>query len=462
MTGSTGLSVKRIEALLDEKSFVEIGSAVKARATDFNPAPADAPSDGVVCGYGTIEGKRVYVYSQEASVLGGSIGEMHAKKICNIYDLAMKTGTPVIGIMDSTGVRLSESTDALNLLGEIYFKKTMAKGVIPQITVVYGNCGGGLAVLSALSDFTFMEEKNAKLFVNSPNAIEGNYAEKNDTSAAKFQTEESGNADFAGDADTINAQVRELIAILPENNDDVSLVEATDDLNRVLPDIEGAKGDTSILLSNIADDNYFLECGSAYAKDVVTGFIRLDGLTVGCIANRTEIVGEDGKISKLSGRISHKGAYKAADFVYFCDSFGIPMLTVTNCEGFEATMCSERHMAKAAAELASAFCNCDVPRVNLIVGKAYGSAYAIMNSKGTGADLVYAWPGAEIGPMDAKLAGKILADGKNGGEIEKAAKEFAQNQNNVLSAASRGYVDEVIEPKDSRKHLVYAFEMLFA
>ena len=462
MTGSTGLSVKRIEALLDDMSFVEIGSAVKARATDFNPSPADAPSDGVVCGYGTIEGNRVYVYSQDASVLGGSIGEMHAKKICNLYDLAMKTGTPVIGIMDSTGVRLSESTDALNSLGEVYFKKSMAKGVVPQITAVFGNCGGGLAVWSALSDFTFIEEKNGKLFVNSPNAIDGNYAEKNDTSAAKFQTEESGNADFAGDADTINAKIRELVAMLPQNNDDVALTDSSDDLNRLLPDIEGAKGDTSILLSNIADDNYFLECGSAYAKDMVTGFIRLDGLTVGCVANRTEIVGDDGKAVKLSGRMSHKGAYKAADFVYFCDSFGIPVLTITNVEGFEATMCSERHMAKAAATLAQAFAECDVPRVNLIVSKAYGSAYAVMNSKGTGCDLVYAWPGAEVGPMDAKLAGKILSDGKSGGEIEKQAKEFAAKQNSVESAASRGYVDELIEPADTRKHLVYAFEMLFA
>ena len=197
MSSSTSQAGRRIESLLDEKSFVEIGSLVRARATDFNMKPDDTPSDGVITGYGTIDGARVYVYSQDASVLGGSIGEMHAKKIVNLYDLAMKTGSPVIGILDSTGVRLQESTDALNALGDIYYKQAMAKGVIPQIAVVYGNCGGGLALITRMADFCFMEEKSGKLFVNSPDAIDGNYTAKNDTSAAKFQSEESGNADFA-------------------------------------------------------------------------------------------------------------------------------------------------------------------------------------------------------------------------------------------------------------------------
>ncbi|MBR5420149.1 MAG: carboxyl transferase [Lachnospiraceae bacterium] len=461
MGSSTSLSRGRIDQLLDEKSFVEIGSAIKARATDFNQKPADAASDGVVTGYGTIEGRRVYVYSQDAAVLGGSIGEMHAKKICAIYDLALKTGTPVIGLIDSTGLRLTESTDALNSLGEIYFKQAMAKGVVPQITAVFGNCGGGLALVPAMTDFCFMEEKNGHIFVNSPDAIDGNYTEKNDTSAAKFQFEESGNADFVGSAEEICADIRKLVTMLPQNDDDVAITDTQDDLNRVIPDLAGAAGDTSILLSNIADDNDFVEVGSGYAKDMVTGFIRLDGITVGCVANRCEIVGDDGKVNKLSGRMSHKGAYKAADFVYFCDSFGIPVLSVTNVTGFEATMCSEKNMAKAAATLTEAFANCDVPRVNLIVGKAYGSAYVCMNSKGIGADLVYAWPGAEIGPMEAKQAAKLLYEGKDAALVDAAAKEFAALQNNAASAAARGYVDAIIEPQDSRKHLIYAIEMLF-
>ena len=199
MTSSAGM---RIESLLDEKSFVEIGAMISARSTDFNLKQIDTPCDGVITGYGTIDGNRVYVYSQDASVLGGTLGEMHAKKIVNIYDLAMKTGSPVIGLIDCNGLRLQESTDALNALGEVYFKQTMAKGVVPQIAVVFGNCGGGLAVAASLADFTFMEEKGGKLFVNSPDAIEGNFASKNDTSSADFQAKESGNADFVGDEAT--------------------------------------------------------------------------------------------------------------------------------------------------------------------------------------------------------------------------------------------------------------------
>jgi len=463
MGSSTSSAGNRINSLLDEKSFVEIGSAVTARATDFNLDPAATPSDGVITGYGTIDGNRVYVYSQDASVLGGSIGEMHAKKICNIYDLAMKTGTPVIGLIDSTGVRLQEATDALNALGEIFFKTAMAKGVVPQITAVFGNCGGGLALVPAMSDFVFMESKDAKLFVNAPDTLDGNYTAKCDTSSAKFQSEEAGNVDFVGDTDTILAQIRALVSMLPQNNDDVAITDSQDDLNRIVPDILGAAGDTSILLSNIADNNDFLEVGAGYAKDMVTGFLRLDGVTVGCVANRNEVVGEDGKVAeKFDGMMSHEAAEKAADFVYFCDSFGIPILTVTNVKGFKATKCSEKHIAKAAAALTEAFANCDVARVNLIVGKAFGSAYVAMNSKGIGADLVFAWPDAEIGTMDAKFAAKVMYDGKSADEIDAAAKEYAALQNSASSAARRGYVDQIIEPQDTRKHLIYAFEMLFA
>jgi acetyl-CoA carboxylase carboxyltransferase component len=251
--------------------------------------------------------------------------------------------------------------------------------------------------------------------------------------------------------------------MLPQNNDDVANTDSQDDLNRIVPDILGAACDTSILLSNIADNNDFLDVGAGYAKDMVTGFIHLDGVTVGCVANRNEVVGEDGKVAeKFDGMMSHEAAEKAADFVYFCDSFGIPILTVTNVKGFKATKCSEKHIAKAAAALTEAFANCDVARVNLIVGKAFGSAYVAMNSKGIGADLVFAWPDAEIGTMDAKFAAKVMYDGKSADEIDAAAKEYAALQNSASSAARRGYVDQIIEPQDTRKHLIYAFEMLFA
>ena len=388
MSTSTSSASQRIDALLDEKSFVEIGAMITARATDFSLKQNDTPSDGVITGYGTIDGNRVYVYSQDASVLGGSIGEMHARKIANLYDLAMKTGTPVIGLIESAGLRLQESTDALNALGEIFFKQSMAQGVIPQITAVFGSCGGGLAISTALSDFTFMEIKNGKLFVNSPNALEGNYTEKDDTSSAKFQAQESGNIDFAGTEDEVLEKIREVISIIPQNNEDYAVAECTDELNRAV-DVAGAVGDTSIIISNIADDNNFVEMKEAFAKDMVTGFIRLDGVTVGVIANRSEIIGEDGKVSeKFDTVLSPDGCRKATEFVYFCDSFGVPVITITNTTGFKATKCSEKKIAKAVAEMTQAFANCDVPRINLIVGKAFGSAYVAMNSKAIGADQI--------------------------------------------------------------------------
>lgn len=463
MSTSTSSASQRIEALLDEKSFVEIGAKVTARATDFNLKQHDTPSDGVITGYGTIEGNRVYVYSQDASVIGGSIGEMHAKKICGIYDLALKTGTPVIGMIDSAGLRLQEATDALNSLGEIYFKQTMAKGVVPQITAIFGACGGGLAIVPSMTDFTFMESSKAKLFVNSPNALDGNNSDKNDTASAKFQAEESGIVDFTGSETEILAQIRELVSMIPGNNDDVALSDCSDDLNRICPDLAGCAGDTSILLNQIADDNYFMEVKAGYAKDMVTGFIRLDGMTVGCVANRTEVVGEDGKVAeKFDGVLSVNGCQKATDFIYFCDSFGIPVLSITNVKGYAATVCAEKRISKAVAEMTAAFADCDVPRVNVVVGKALGSAYVSMNSKSIGCDLTFAWPNAEIGTMDANLAAKIMYEGQGADVIADKAKEYAALQNNVESAAKRGYVDAVIEPQDTRKHLIYAFEMLYA
>ena len=404
------LASTRIAALLDENSFVEIGGCVSARSTDFNMQQAETPADGVITGYGVIDGNLVYVYSQDASVLGGTIGEMHAKKISAIYDMAMKMGAPVIGLIDCAGLRLQEATDALNGFGEIYRKQVLASGVIPQITAVLGTCGGGLAVSSALTDFTFMESKKAKLFVNSPNALDGNLASKCDTASAKFQSEEAGMADFTGTEEEIFVGIRELICMLPANNeDDASYEECTDDLNRVCTDLANAAGDTSILLSNIADDSVFVETQADFAKEMVTGFVKLNGMTVGVVANRTEVYGEDGeKTAEFDAVLTVKGARKAAKLVKFCDAFEIPVLSFTNVKGFKATKCSERNIAKAAAELTYAFADATVPKVNVIIGAAYGSAYVAMNSKAVGADMTFAWPTAEIGMMDAKSAARIM------------------------------------------------------
>ncbi|MEY8426498.1 carboxyl transferase domain-containing protein [Lachnospiraceae bacterium 46-15] len=457
------LASRRIAALLDENSFVEIGGRVSARSTDFNMQQAETPTDGVITGYGVIDGNLVYVYSQDASVLGGTIGEMHAKKITAIYDMAMKMGAPVIGLVDCAGLRLQEATDALNGFGEIYMKQTLASGVVPQITAVLGTCGGGLAVSGALTDFVFMENKKAKLFVNSPNALDGNEVSRCDTASAKFQSEEAGMVDFTGTEDEVLAGIRQLVCMLPANNeDDASYEECTDDLNRVCKDLANAAGDTSILLSNIADDSVFVETQADFAKEMVTGFVRLNGMTVGVVANRTEVYGEDGsKTAEFDAVLTTKGARKAAKLVKFCDAFEIPVVSFTNVKGFKADKHSERGVAKAAAELTYAFANATVPKVNVVIGAAYGSAYVTMNSKAIGADMTFAWPTAEIGMMDARSAAKIMYPDADAAALSEKAAEYAELQSNVMSAARRGYVDTIIEAEDTRKYVIGALEMLF-
>jgi len=454
---------QRIAALLDDNSFVEIGAQVTARATDFNLKQTETPSDGVITGYGVIDGNLVYVYSQDAFVLNGTVGEMHAKKIANLYDLALKMGAPVIGLIDSAGLRLQEATDALNAFGEIYMKQTLASGVIPQITAIFGACGGGLAMIPTLTDFTFMEGQKAKLFVNSPNALDGNYTEKCDTAAAAFQSSEAGIVDVVADEAEILTQIRTLVAMLPGNNeDDASYVECTDDLNRASAELASCVGDTSIALSVIADDNAFFETKADYAKDMVTGFIKLNGMTVGAVANRTEVCDEEGKaVEKFDAVLTAKGCEKAADFITFCDAFNIPVLSLTNVKGFEATVCSEKKIAKAVAKLTYAFANATVPKVNVVIGQAMGSAYVAMNSKAIGADITMAWPTAQIGAMDAKTAAQIMYDGEGSDVIAKKAEEYAKAQTSAAGAAKRGYVDQIVEAADTRKYVIGAFEMLF-
>ena len=457
------LAGTRITSLLDANSFVEIGQSVTARNTDFNMTEKKAPSDGVITGYGVIDGNLVYVYSQDASVLNGTVGEMHAKKISALYDLAIKTGAPVIGLVDCAGMRLQEATDALEAFGGIYFKQTMASGMIPQITAVFGTCGGGMAVVPALTDFTFIEAKKGKMFVNSPNALDGNYTEKCDTAAADYQSKETGLIDAVESEEEILAEIRQLASLLPSNfEDNDSFAECTDDLNRACEDIAACAGDTSIALSRIADNGIFFETKRDYGKDVVTGFLRVNGMTVGAVANRTEVYDAEGeKTEEFDGTLSARGARKAAGFVKFCDAFDIPVLTLTNVTGFNATVCSEKVMAKSIGELVHAFASATVPKVNVIIGKAYGTAYVAMNSKSVGADIVYAWDNAEIGMMDASMAAKIMYPGSEASVINEKAAEYRELQSSVESAAARGYVDTVIAPVDTRKYVIGAFEMLF-
>ncbi len=461
---TTSQASQRITALLDENSFVEIGGLVTARSTDFNLKQTETPSDGVITGYGVIGGNLVYVYSQDASVLNGSVGEMHAKKIANLYDLALKMGAPVIGLIESAGLRLQEAADALNGFGEIYKKQVLSSGVIPQITAVFGSCGGGLALFPTLTDFTFMEEKSAKLFVNAPNTLDGNVVSKCDTSSADFQSGEAGIVDVVADEATLFEKIRELVSMLPSNCDDDPLFEeCTDDLNRACADIAGCVGDTSIALSQLADDGAVFEVKAGFAKEMVTAFIRLNGVTVGAVANRSEVYGEDGTVTdKFDAVLTPAGCDKAADFINFCDAFNLPVLSLTNVKGFKADICSEKKIAKAAARLTYAFANATVPKVNVIIGQAFGSAYVTMNSKAIGADITIAWPDARIGTMDAKLAAKIICDGQGADAIDACAKEYAALQTSAAGAAKRGYVDQIIEPADTRKYVIGAFEMLLS
>lgn len=457
------LAGTRITSLLDANSFVEIGKSVTARSTDFNMTETKAPSDGVITGSGVIDGNLVYVYSQDASVLNGTVGEMHAKKISALYDLAMKTGAPVIGLVDCAGLRLQEATDALEAFGSIYLKQTLASGMIPQITAIFGTCGGGMAVVPALTDFTFMEAKKGKMFVNTPNALEGNHVDKCDTASADFQSQETGLIDGTGTEEEILGQIRQLVSLLPSNfEDNDSFVECADDLNRTCDDLAACAGDTSLALSRIADEGLFFETKKNYGRDVVTGFLRLNGATVGAVANRTEIYNEEGeKTEEFDGTISARGARKAAAFVKFCDAFDIPVLTLTNVTGFKATLCNEKMMAASIGEMVRAFADATVPKVNVVIGKAYGTAYVAMNSKSVGADLVYAWDSAEIGMMDASLAAKIMYPGADAASLNEKAAEYRNLQSGVESAAARGYVDTVIAPADTRKYVIGAFEMLF-
>jgi len=454
---------RRIATLLDEGSFVEIGGAVTARSTTFNLQEKAAPSDGVITGYGVIDGNLVYVYSQDADVLGGALGEMHAKKIARIYDMAMKMGAPVIGLIDCAGLRLQEATDALEAFGSLYHKQALASGVIPQVTAIFGMCGGGLAVVPGLTDFTFMEAKDGKLFVNSPNALEGNEISKCNTASAEYQSKTAGLVDGIGAEAEILGQIRDLVCMLPANNeDDMSYEECTDDLNRICADIANASEDTAIALAQIVDNQILVETKKDYAKEMVTGFIRLNGMTVGVVANRSKVYNAEAEVeAEFDSVLTVDGCKKATDFVNFCDAFSIPVLTLTNVTGFAATVESEKNMASAVAKLTYAFANATVPKVNVIVGKAFGSAYVSMNSKSIGADLVYAWPTAEIGMMDAKLAAQIMYADADAETLNEKAAEYKELQSSPNSAAARGYVDAIIEPADTRKYVIGAFEMLF-
>ena len=457
---SSSKARQRINALLDDNSFVEIGALITARATDFNMKPEQTPSDGVVTGYGVIDGSLVYVYSQDSSVLGGSVGEMHAKKITKLYELAVKTGAPVICLLDSAGLRLQEGADALDAFASIYAAQAQASGLIPQITAIFGSCGGGLALVPAMSDFAFMAE-GAKLFVNAPNALAGNREDKNDTASAAAKAK-AGAVDAVCGEDEVLAQIRTLVSMLPSNNEDEAIGECEDDLNRLCENAAANLADPAAVLAEVADGGVFFETKREYAREMATGFIKLNGATVGVVANRSASYDENGEAKeKFEAALTTGGCYKAAEFVKFCDAFEIPVVTLTNAAGFAASEGEEKKIADAAGKLAAAFAGATVAKVNVITGTSFGSAYAVMNAKGTGADLVLALPDAKIGMMDAALAAKVICGDKSADELAACRKQYDELQNSVKSAAARGYVDQIVEAPELRKYLLGALEMLY-
>ena len=449
---------ERINRLLDINSFVEAGAFVTHRSTGFNMAAQDTPADGVVTGYGTMGGVLVYVYSQDPTVMGGSLGEMHAQKIAKVYDEAMKMGAPIIGFLDSAGIRLQESIDALEGYGVIFRKQSLASGVIPQVTIITGDCAGGAGSIPGLSDFTFMVSKNARLFLNSPNTFDQANVKFDQIATADVHTTKSGLAHFAYDTeDECINMVKMLMSYLPSNNlEDAPVYTSNDDLNRENQEIDSFN--IQGIIQTIADDSQFFEIQKNFAPNIKIGFIRLNGGTIGLIANESE---------HKEGKLDIQGANKVSRFVNFCDGFNIPVLTLTDVDGFVSEVEGEAAgILGASAKMINSFAKATVPKVNVLIGKAYGSAYVAMNSKHIGADVVYAWPTASIGIMPAESAVHIMY----GEEIMKSSdqvalkqekiNEFEEMQSSPYAVAAKGYIDDIIDPATTRKRVIAAFEVL--
>lgn len=452
------LALKRINRLLDEGSFVELGALVSARMTDFSLKPYSEPSDGIITGYGQIEGNPVYVYSQNREVLNGTIGEMHAKKIVDLYDKAMKSGAPVIGLIDCGGFRLQESVDALDSFGKVLAKQMEAVDCCLQISAVLGTCAGGMTMIPALSDFTFMA-KDAQMFVNAPHTLKDDPKLARGFVSGQFQNEVSGQAEMLESEQEVLEKIRELVLMLED--DEYGCCE-DGELNRYISQSTIERQDTRALLKECADEYLFTEVYGSCHPEIITGLLKLNGIRIGVVGNASALFDENGeKTADLPKGLTVGGCKKAAKFVRFCNSKEIPLLTVTAADGFEATVSTETELPSALAELIKAFSNVWAAKVNLIVGDTYGSAYVAMNSKAIGgADMVFAWNSSKLGMMEAEKAVNILAADADAAAKERQASEYEKQQNSVEAAAARGSVDAVIAPESTRKHLIMAFSML--
>lgn len=461
---------ERINMLLDEGSFVELDQFVVHRGTEFGMQDVVAPGEGVVTGYGTVEGRLVYLYAQDFTVSGGSLGEMHAAKICKVMDLALKMGAPFIGINDSGGARIQEGIDALNGYGEIFKRNTLASGVIPQISVIMGPCAGGAVYSPALTDFIFMTDKTSQMFITGPQVIKSVTGEEVSAEAlggALAHNQVSGNAHFfAANEEECIAQIKGLLSYIPSNNlDPVPLLPTNDPVERmdeilktVVPDDSNKAYNMMDVITALADDGEFFEIQPNFAQNIIIGFMRLNGMSVGVIANQPKV---------MAGCLDINCSDKASRFIRFCDSFGIPLLTIVDTPGYLPGVGQEHGgIIRHGAKLLYAYSEATVPKIQLITRKAYGGAYLAMCAKSLGADVAIAWPSAQIAVMGAQGAANIVfrkeietAENPTEKRQEKIA-EYEEKFSNPYCAAARGYADMVIEPEKTRYFLVKSLESL--
>lgn len=452
---------ERLHFLLDEGSFEEIGMLVTHRATEFGLEREKYLGDGVVTGYGTINGRLVYVFSQDFTVFGGSLSETHAEKICRIMDLAMKNGAPVIGLNDSGGARIQEGVVSLGGYADIFYRNTIASGVVPQISAIMGPCAGGAVYSPAITDFILMVENTSYMFVTGPNVVKTVTHEEvtsEELGGASAHSTKSGVTHFAcaNEMECIS-HIKQLLSYMPQNCEDEAPAVAYDGgdekrpaLNDMIPANPNQPYDMRDVINGVVDSGTFLEVHKNFADNIVVGFARLAGKSLGIVANQPAV---------LAGVLDINSSTKAARFVRFCDSFNIPLLVFEDVPGFLPGTDQEWNgIISNGAKLLYAFCEATVPRITVITRKAYGGAYDVMNSKHIGADMNYAWPSAEIAVMGAKGAVEIIFKGEK--DLKKKEEEYIEHFANPYRAAERGYIDEVIKPEDTRIKLIKAFEML--
>ncbi len=460
---------ERLDCLFDKGTFVEINTLMESQDSRFGMDRKRIPGDGVVIGYGEVNGRVVYASAQDFTVIGGTLGEYHSKKICHIMDMALKMKAPYVSINDSGGARIEEGISSLDGYSGIFYRNTKASGVIPQISVILGPCAGGACYSPAITDFVFMAEKTANMFITGPAVVEAVLGEKvtaEELGGAAIHAAKSGVVHFACPSDTACLEgVKRLLAYLPENCDERPPVvpgKARDESSRledIVPDNQRKTYDVKDVIATFADENSFLEIQADFARNVVIGLARMDGEVLGIVANNPR--------GALAGSLDIDGSEKAARFVRFCDCFNIPILTLVDVPGFMPGRQQEHGgIIRRGAKLLYAYAEATVPKVTLILRKAFGGAYIAMNSKGMGADIVFAWPVAQTAVMGAEGAvaimnAKQIAASENPAALKaKLAEEYEAEYMTPYIAAERGYIDEVILPEETRSKIRSAFEAL--